>query len=80
MITATELQQDIATGCLVEVQAAACSYDDTTRGLTARQAFFVYPDDTIVCRTTVDGTSSVSVLSGDDEVTFRSIYREVFAQ
>jgi hypothetical protein len=78
-MNAQQLHQDIATGCLVEVEQSACSYYDNVRGLTARQQFFIYPNDAIASLTTIDGTGSVIVLSGDDEATFRSIHRGYFA-
>lgn len=77
-MNASQLHQDIATGCLVEVTGAACAYFDQARGLTARQQFFIYPDDTIVSLTTVDGTGAVLVLDGDNEATFRNIHSQYF--
>ena len=73
-----QLLQDIETGCLTEVVEAANQYYSEVRGLTARQQFFVYPDDTIVCMTCVDGGYSVNVLHGDDDATFRALYGMYF--
>ena len=47
-MNASQLFADINTGCLTEVAQAANSYYDQNRGLTVRQSFYVYPDDTIV--------------------------------
>lgn len=77
-MNASQVHKDISTGGLVEVSEAACVYYDQARGLSARQQFFVYPDDTIVSLTTIDGTGSVLVLSGDDEAIFRSIHGNYF--
>ena len=65
---------DINTGCLTEVAAAANSYYDQTRGLTVRQSFYVYPDDTIVALNYVDGGYQALTLSGDDTATFSHLY------
>lgn len=69
-----QLFADISTGCITEVAAATSSYYDSVRGLTARQTFYIYPDDTIVCLTSVDGGSKALTLSGDDAATFSHLY------
>ena len=65
---------DLATDCVVEVKAAASSYYDSVRGLTVRQTFFVYPDDTVVCVSCCDGTTTVARLDDDDQATFHHLY------
>lgn len=77
-MNASQLHQDLATGCLVEVASAACNYLDQARGLTARQQFFIYPDGTVVSLTMVDGSNNVLKLCGDDEATFRHIHKGYF--
>ena len=71
-MNASQLFNDIETGALTEVESAACHYFDNARGLTAHQRFFFYPNDTIVCLTSVDGGNKVLALDGDDEIIFRS--------
>lgn len=75
---ASQLFQDIETGALTKVESAKCHYFDSVRGLTVRQQFFIYPDDTIVCLNSADGGYSTITLRGDDEVTFRNIHRTYF--
>lgn len=77
-ISATELQEDIESGCLIEVGKASCSYYDNVRGLTVRQSFFVYPNGAIVCKSIADSKCQAFVLDGDDEVIFQSLYKEFF--
>lgn len=71
---ASQLFQDIASGCVVEVEAAASSYYDSNRGLTVRQSFYVYPDDSVVCLNYVDGSNHVLVLNEDNKATFHHLY------
>jgi hypothetical protein len=73
-MNASQLFADINTGCLTEVAQAASSFYDSVRGLTARQSFFIYPNDTIVCLTSVDGGNTVTILDGDDAATFNHLY------
>jgi hypothetical protein len=70
-MNASQLFADIETGCLVEVESAKCHFYSEVRGLTVRQSFYVYPDDTIVCLNACDGSYEVLTLTGDDEATFR---------
>jgi hypothetical protein len=77
-MNANFLFQDIESGALTEVQEAACSYYDEVRGLTARQQFFIYPDDTTVCLTSVDGGNAVSTLTGDNLAYFRHYHPAYF--
>jgi hypothetical protein len=65
---------DINTNCLTEVSAAADSFYCPVRGLTVRQSFFVYPDDTIVCLNSCDGGYEAIILDGDDAATFNHRY------
>lgn len=73
-----ELVADIESGALTEAVAAEASYYDQERGLNVRQQFFVYPDDTIVCMNSCDGTSSVLVLDAYNESIFRHLYPAYF--
>ena len=73
-MTPSQIFEDINTGCITEVAGAANSYYDNARGLTARQSFFVYPNDTIVALNYVDGGYQTITLSGDDAATFNHIY------
>lgn len=73
-MNASQLFADITTGCICEVAQAANSYYDEARGLTVRQSFYVYPDDTIVALNYVDGGYQTIVLSGDDAATFNHHY------
>lgn len=73
-MNASQLFADINTGCLCEVAQAANSYYDEPRGLTVRQSFYVYPDDTIVALNCVDGGYQALTLHGDDAATFHHIY------
>jgi hypothetical protein len=75
-MNASQLFADIDTGCLTEVPAAACSYYDNARGLTVRQSFYVYPDDTVVCLAHCDGSSSTVTLGADDTATFFHLYMQ----
>jgi hypothetical protein len=77
-MTSQELFQDINTGCLTEVAEAATSYYSDIRGLTVHQRFYIYPSGTIVCLSSVDGGSHVSILEDDDEVCFQHIHRRYF--
>lgn len=63
-MTPSQLFADINTGCLTEV--ANHSFYSDVRGLTVRQTFYAYPDDTHVCLSSVDGTSTVLTLDADD--------------
>ena len=78
-MNAAQLIQDMNDGCLTEVETAGCFYYDQARGLTVRQQFFIYPNDTIACLNSVDGGASVLVLHGDDDAIFRSRHPEFFA-
>lgn len=71
-MNAAQLFADINTECLVEVESAKCHYFDSVRGLTVRQQFFIYPDETTVCLNSVDGGYSVVVLGEDDAATLRN--------
>jgi hypothetical protein len=71
-MNAFQLFADIQTGALVEVEAAKCHFFDNARGVTVRQQFFIYPDDTIVCLNSADGGYTVATLQDDNEVIFRS--------
>ena len=73
-MNANQLFADINTGCLTEVVQAANSYYDQARGLTVRQSFYVYPDDTIVALNHVDGGYQTIILHGDDAATFTHLY------
>lgn len=73
-MNASQLFEDISTGCLTEVEKAANVYFDRARGLTIRQSFYVYPDDTIVALNCADGGYQTIILSGDDAATFSHIY------
>lgn len=73
-MNASQLFEDIGTGCLTEVAQAASSYYDETLGLTVRQSFYVYPDNTIVALNRVDGGCKTIILSGDDAATFNHLY------
>lgn len=73
-MNASQLFADINTGCLAEVAQAANSYYDEARGLTVRQSFYVYPDDTIVALNYVDGGYQALTLGGDDAATFSHLY------
>ena len=70
-MNASQLFQDIETGALVEIETAKGHYFDNARGLTVRQSFYVYPDDSIVCLNTVDGGYSVLSLNDGDAATLR---------
>jgi hypothetical protein len=59
-----KLFADIETGCLTEV--AHHSFYSDVHGLTVRQTFYAYPDDTHVCLSCVDGTSTALTLDDDD--------------
>ena len=74
LINATELFEDINTGCIVEVTQAANSYFDRERGLTVRQQFFLYPDGDVIGLNYVDGGYSTIYLDEDDQATFDHIY------
>lgn len=71
-MNASQIFADINTGCLVEIESAACRYHDTVRGLDVRQSFFVYPDDTVVCLNAVDGGYATIVLNDDDVACLRT--------
>lgn len=71
---ASQLFADINTNCLTEVAAAACSYYDNERGLTAHQSFYIYPNGNIACLTSIDGGYTVTVLNDDDTITFNALY------
>lgn len=71
-MNASQLFQDVETGCLVEVESAACRYHDSVRGLDVRQSFYIYPDDSIVCLNAVDGGYSVLTLGTDDVACLRA--------
>ena len=73
-MNASQLFADINTGCLTEVVEASNSYYDQARGLTVRQSFFAYPDDTIVSLNNVDGGYEAIVLDSDDCATFSHLY------
>ena len=73
-MNASQLFSDITTGCLFEVAQAANSFYDQVRGLTVRQSFYVYPDDTIVALNCVDGGYQTLTLHGDDAATFSHLY------
>lgn len=70
----SDLIEDINTGCLVEVQAAACSYYDNARGLTVRQSYYVYPNGMIAQLNSCDGTSRVTVLDPENAGIFNARY------
>ena len=70
----SQLFADLDTGCLTEVAQAANSYYDEVRGLTVRQAFYLYPDDTIVALDYVDGSYQTLTLYGDDAAAFSHLY------
>ena len=63
-MTPGQLFADIDTGCLTEV--ACHSFYSDVHGLTIRQTFYAYPDDTHVCLSCVDGTSTVLSMDADD--------------
>lgn len=73
-MNASQLFADMNTGCLTEVAHAANSYYDKNRGLTVRQSFYVYPDDTIVALNSVDGGYQTLTLNSDDAATFFHLY------
>ena len=50
------------------------------RGLTVRQSFYVYPDDTIVALNYVDGGYQTLTLSGDDAATFSHLLLAAVAE
>ena len=75
----SQLFQDIQTGCLTEVNSAERMYYDSVRGLSVRQKFFVYPDDTVVALNSVDGGYSTIVLNQDDTSTFMHLYMKAAA-
>lgn len=63
-MTPAQLFSDIDTGCLAVVREDAF-YSDF-HGLTVRQTFYAYPNDSVVCLNCVDGASTVLVLDADD--------------
>lgn len=67
-MTPGQLFADIETGCVVEVPAAASSFYDPARGLTVRQSFHVYPDDTVVALNYCDGSYTAITLVDDDDI------------
>lgn len=71
-MNASQLFADINTNALTEVAQAANHYYDNARGLTVRQQFFIYPDDTIVALNARDGGYEVLTLRGDDVEIFRA--------
>lgn len=71
-MNASQLFADIETGALVEVECEKCHYYDSARGLTVRQSFYIYPDDTIVSLSASDGGYKTIILSGDDVEIFRA--------
>ena len=73
-MNASQLFADLDTSCLTEVAQAANSYYDEVRGLTVRQSFYLYPDDTIVALNYVDGSYQTVPLFGDDAATFSYLY------
>lgn len=77
-MNAAQLFADLNTNSLTEATEAAASYFDNVRGLTVRQSFYVYPNDSVVCLNSVDGGYSVVTLDGDDLATFRHLYRQYF--
>jgi hypothetical protein len=77
-MNASQLFADINTNALSEVAQAANHYYDEARGLTVRQQFFIYPDDTIVALNSRDGGYEVLTLKGDNEATFRSFHKAYF--
>lgn len=73
-MNAAHLLEDIQSGALVEVEAAKDHFYDDVRGLTVRQSFWVYPDDSVACLSCADGSYSATKLTGDDHVIFMSRY------
>jgi hypothetical protein len=76
-MTPSEFFADLSTNCLTEVDQAATSYYSQERGLTVRQSFFVYPDDTIVCLNSCDGSYAIIILEGDDAAIFNHRYLSI---
>jgi hypothetical protein len=77
-MNASQLFADINTGALTEVERAANSFYSEERGLTVRQQFFIYPDDTIVALNYCDGSYAVLFLSDDNVAVFQHRYSEFF--
>ena len=74
-MNASQLFQDLATNCLTEVTAASNSFYSTVRGLTVRQSFYVYPDNTVVCLDSFDGGYAVFPMDEHEQAAFRHIYK-----
>ena len=70
--------QDLSSGALTEVVGAVRYFDDVVRGLTAKQQFFIYPDNTVVSVVTCDGSASVQELDEEDSSIFRHYNKEYF--
>lgn len=73
-----QFQEDLGSGCLTLVPEAGDTYYDSARGLTARQSFYVYPDESIVSVTSVDGGYSIQKLQGENEAIFKHLYPNYF--
>lgn len=73
-MNASDLFDDINTGCLVEVEAAAYAYYDSVRGLTVRQSYYVYPNGMIAQLNRVDGSNTVNILDDENVVIFNDRY------
>ena len=73
-----QLHQDILTESLTEVESASSSYYDNCRGLTVRQSFYVYPDDSVVSLKCCDGSYDAIEVVGEELSIFRSIFSSYF--
>lgn len=78
MYNAANIIADAATGCLTQVAEATNSFYSDELGLTVRQSFYIYPDDTIVFLNAADGGYKGGLVTGEDAETFRAIYSRYF--
>ena len=77
-MNASTFFQDLSTNCLTEVVGAMRYFDHVVKGLTAKQQFFIYPDNTVVSAVTCDGNTSVQELNEEDSTIFRHYHKEYF--
>jgi len=73
-----ELFKDIKSECLTEVKSAAVTFYSDVRGLTIRQTFYVYPDDSIVSLMSFDGGYEVVSLNNEESSIFRHLNQSYF--
>lgn len=70
--------QDIESGALTHVVHADNARYSEERGLTVRQSFYIYPNDSVIAVDCCDGSYDAYELTGETLETFRALYPEYF--